>query len=228
MANPATLRSLKDRALDYADMTGSGFPDESRLADYINSGLSELYDMLINAYEDYARKKTTIALTAGTEDYDLPSDFLKSRKLYYLSNGRRFNLRQYHLGEVSGYRTSPIFGGSVELWYIPQYAPLLSDEETISNVFPVGWEDFAALNAAVRLSIREESDPSALIQEREIQRQRIIESAEPRDVGESGAVADYYGRYNSAYQYFGFEERYFKYHILGQKISFIEFEYLGV
>ncbi len=228
MANPATLRSLKDRALDYADMTGSGFPDEQRLADYVNSGLSELHDILVNSYEDYLRKKQTITIVAGTEEYGLPSDFLKAMKLYWLSNGRRFNIDQYHLREVSGYRASPIQAGTVEMWYIPQFTPLQDDSETISPVFPVGWEDFAALNAAIRLSIREESDPSPLIQEREIQRQRILESAEPRDSGESGAVGDYYGRFSSAFQLFGNEERYFKYRILGQKISFVEFEYLGV
>ena len=228
MANQATLRSLKDRALDYADMAGSAFPDENRLRDYVNSGLSELYDIVINAFEDYVRSKTIITLAFGVEEYTLPDDFYKSKKLYWLSGGSRFNIDRYNLREISGYITSPIQSGTVEMWYTPHFVPLNSDDETVPIWIAPGWEDFVALNAAVRLAIREESDSAMLLQEREIQRQRIIDSAEPRDEGESGSVEDYYGRFQNSYQIFGPEERFFKYRILGNKISFVEFEYLGI
>jgi hypothetical protein len=228
LTQQTTLAELKARALDYADMTGSGFPDSNRLVDYINAGLSELHDILVNSYEDYFRKSLTFAIVNNQEEYDLPDDFYKVLKVYYKSSDRRFKMERFQLDEIDGYRTSALSGGDVEFWYIPHYHKLSTDNESVNVAVPVGWEDFVALHAAIRLLAREESDPAPLMAERERQRQRIVESAEPRDAGTANTVGDFHGRWNNAQHIFRFEERYLRYRVLGQKIHLLEFEYLGL
>lgn len=216
MANTATLASLRARALDYADMASSSFPVEDRVRDYINAGLGELHDLLINAFEDYARELSTISLMNGTEAYSLPSDFYKALKVFALHGGHRYRLRRFSLDELDQLQDDENFvsytpddvnlryrimgdqifftpvpsGGSVELWYAPQLTELADEGDTVSVMVPVSWEDFVALHAAIRLKIKEESDPSALMTERERIRQNIVAFSATRDAAEPQTVAD--------------------------------------
>lgn len=228
MSNKTTLKEIRDRALDYADMTDSGFAVTARVNDYINAGLSELHDILVNSDNEFYHKSANITLVSGTELYDLPDDATKINKVWYVNSDRRFKLENYHLDEVSGYRNSPIVAGTLELWYVPEFAKLKLDDQEVSTALHPGWEDFVALFAASRLLMREESDASAIVQEREIQRARIINAATPRDIGTAHQIGDYHGRWASAEQIFNHDERYLRYRLLGQQLSIIQFEYLGI
>lgn len=223
-----TLGELKLRALDYADMGNSAFPDSERLTNYINSGLSRLHDMLVDSYADYYRKTKSYTLVVGTEEYELPSDFLKASKVFYVSGSRRYRIERFELNEIDGYKTTgAVTSGTVELWYYPQLTKLVNDIDSIEIAIPVGWEEYVALHAAIRLLIREESDPGPLMAEREEERQRIMSMAEPRDAGEPKAISDSYGRWATGYSYIGSNERHYKYRIMGNKIHFVELESLG-
>lgn len=225
MANTVTLQELQARALDYADMTGSSFPDTGRLTDYINSGLSDLHEMLV--HEEYFRTSANIAVVSGTEEYDLPADFYKAMKVYRLSSGRRYLLDQFNPSQLSGYRNNgPAWTGTVELWYAPSPTKLVDSKDPVNAALPIGWDDFIALHAATRLLIREQSDPSAVAAEREQVRQRIMDRVEPRDIGTPDTIEDHYGRWGGGL--FDIEERALRYRIMGSKILFVEFGYLGV
>lgn len=226
MTQPTTLENLRARALDYADMTGSDFPDAARLDNYINVGLGQLHDLLINSYQDYYRKTQTLTLVPGTEEYDLPDDFLKSLEVFYEVSDRRYSIPRFSRGEIDGYRKGALTGGTVTHWYAPQVARLSEPLDKVDLTVPFSWEDYVALAAAVRLLVREESDPSLLVTLLAAERQRIIDMAEPRDEGSQGAVEDVYGRFNRAADHFR-EWRYLRYRIMGSKIHFFEFEYLG-
>lgn len=223
-----TLAQLRQRALDYADMTGSDFPDKSRVADYINAGLSELYDLLVNNYADeYVRRDTTFSVTSSSESYALPADFYKAIALYHQVSSRRHKIERWQPTEISGARTAPLSSGTVEMWYVPQPPTLASDKERIPVSIPTGWADFVALHAAVRLLIREESDPSALMAERDRQKARIIAMVSPRDNAEPDSIGDFYGRWDQGFSALAVEPSY-KYRIMGDRIYFIEVEYRGV
>lgn len=227
MANETTLENLKDRALDYADMTGSGFPDDDRLTDYINSGLSELHDLIVaNHGEDYLRKDTTFAVSSSSESYTLPSDFYKALAVFHQSSGRRHKVERWQPSEISGARTTPLSSGTVELWYVPQHKKLAQRFDTVSIAIPVGWEDFVSLHAAARLLMREESDASAIVSERERQRARIVAMLGPRDVAEPDSIGDHYGRWDYGVSSLAIEPSY-KYRIMGNSIYFIELEFSG-
>jgi hypothetical protein len=205
MSNVVTLAQLKARALDYADMTGSDFVVDARLLDYINSVASELYDLLVNTNEDWFLDTHTVTLVSGTDAYELPSNYYKLIKAFWVSGGRRHNIKQFMLSELGGSSQNPLQGGAVELWYVPQMLLFSADDDTIGSVYagdgtideptPIpplvrGWEDYVALGAAIKLLNREESDSSALLREQTGIGKRIIALAEPRDTGEPQRIQD--------------------------------------
>ena len=227
MANQVTLATLKARALDYADMTDSGFPVVDRLVDYINSSASGIWDILVDSYEDYFLTQTDINLTPPAEGYDLPADFYKCLKVFYkATDNRRFKIRKFDLNDINAALIKPFSGGVVELWYVPQMELLVHDADTIGSRIPPivkGWEDAIALDAAIKLLIREESDPSALMREKDMLLHRIMQMADPRDDGEpdqvqiTGAVANPYDLY------FGSGSYSYRYRIMGQQIRFLQY-----
>jgi hypothetical protein len=225
VSNPATLSSLQSRALDFADMTSSGFAVTARLTDYINDGLSELHELL--AMHEYLRSTQAIALVSGTEEYALPADFYKAMRVWRVSNGRRYSVEKFNLAQLDGYNTSgPAASGTAELWYVPQLTQLVQPGDSVSVALPNGWEGFVALHAAIQLLNREESDPNALMAERERVKQRIVAHVEPRDTGIPDEIEDHYGRWDGGIR--DDEERTLRYRVMGNKIHFVEFDYLGV
>ena len=231
MSNKVTLGTLKARALDYADMTDSGFPVVDRLVDYINVAATEIYDVLVDAYEDYFLEQHDIAITADTEDYDLPSDFYKCLKVFYkATSNRRFQIRRFSLGDIDASLAKPTAGGTVELWYVPQMQLLVLDTDEIGEKIPPichGWEDAVALSAAIKLLNREESDSSALAAQKASTMQRIIAMADPRDDGEPDRVQRAGQLINPYNVYFGAGSFSFRYRIMGEKIKLLQYT-LGV
>lgn len=216
MANKVTLATLRDRALNAADMTSSGFPVEALVNDDINDGLAELHDLL--AAHEYYRSTHPLTLAVGTEEYALPADFYKAARVWELSSGRRYVVDRFNLSQLNGATTTgPRSAGSAEIWYAPQLTRLTKDDDQVSLVMPTGWDVFAALHAAVQLLIREESDPQALMAERERARQRILASLEPRDAGIPDEIEDHYGRWST-----NINDSALRYRILGDKILFVE------
>jgi len=214
-----TLSDLRTRVLDRADMTGSAFAVEARVNEYINNALSELYDLLVETHEDYFYDVETITLVSGTEDYDLPSDFYKVLKVFYLSSGgvrspmRRFTLDMLDrygnewvpstadgvytmyrvIGDKIRFSPEPAGAGSAELYYIPQFEEMDGDDTDVTFTLPqIGWIDYAVVDAAMQLLIREESDVSALMARKAEMKDRIKRAAEQRDAGEPDSIIDYY------------------------------------
>ena len=229
MANPATYDELKARALDYADMTDSPFPVADRVVDYINSAASDLYDILVNAYEDYFVTKATINISSASSEYDLPEDFYKALRVFHVNSDRRFPVPKFDLESISGSRTTPITAGTVELWYIPQM-PLFTgdaDEPEVLgvNIPPIvnGWEDYIALSAAIKLLIREESDTSALERQRGEVKGKIIGLAEPRDAGSPDRVQDRTERWRDWSYAFDPASFSLRYRVLGNNIEFYQY-----
>jgi len=223
-----TLDELRARSLDYADMAGSDFPDEARLDDYINAGLSELHDLIVGHNGDeYLRKDTTFSVTSASERYVLPTDFYKALAFYLQSGSRRHKLERWQPQEIDGASTTPLASGTVEMWYVPQFKKLSNSKDPVQISVPFGWEDFVALHAATRLLIREESDPSALMAERDRQRARIVSMIAPRDTFEPDSIGEHYGRWDGGFSKLAAEPTY-RYRIMGNYVYFIELEYAGV
>jgi len=222
MANAVTRLDLKTQVLDITDMTGSAFAVDARLNDYLDAELSELHDLLVTSYEDYKMTVDTITLVGGTESYALPSDFYKSRRVWYKDGGRRYRVKRYELSEIDGHTTSPLVNGTIEFWYIPQYTKLATDGTVVDVSIPVGWEDMVVQGAAARLAIREESDPKPFWTLKANAIARIKGAAPERDAGEPHRVSDSYSRWGISDVSFNDIGRSLVYDILGDKIYFHE------
>lgn len=236
MANSVTLAQLRARALDYADMTGSAFPIQARVTDYVNAALSEIHYAMCNADADYDFATSSITLVAGTESYSLPSAFYKALKVYWVdgSGGTRrlYRIPQYDRNEGEGWRRSPIAAGTVELHYFPLYSPLVDTTDdavaidTKIPALPPGWEDYVALSAAIRLRAREQD----MAQELRVERDRIMQQIQlymaPRDSGEAEHISDVYCRWDTlSGGPYNTDLRALRYRIQKSSIYFIEVEF---
>lgn len=212
----ATLAEIRTQARDRADMTNSTFIGDAEWNRYINAAAKELYDMLVGAYgDDYYLSDSTLSVTSGTESYDLPADFYKLRGVdLILSNERSYSLKPFNFMERNRYKNGnltwifnrdtnvryrlfngkirflPIPSGTynIKLWYIPKMTELSADSDEFDGIN--GWEDYIVVDAAIRGLVKEESDPSALMVERQKLMDRINSMAPNRDAGESYTVSD--------------------------------------
>lgn len=225
MASPITLNLLRLLAADRADQlqydaTGtadlSAFINEGMFTYAVNHELAALWDHLITSYEDYAIKKQFIDIVATQEEYNLPADFYKIRKVYpILTNGRSYPLRRFNMDQLGAetsatlilgtelrqlrYRVmgnriyfwpEPTTAGTVEVWYVPQYTPIENDQDLIDFRFPNGWEDYVVEGVAARALEKEESDSTHCRQRQAEILRRILQSVQDRDIGEPAEMID--------------------------------------
>ena len=221
-----TLATLRTRALDLADMTGSSFPVTARVTNYINEALSELQDALIASNGDYFLSTTTVNLTPGTESYALPTDFQRLKKAWYLENSRRYKVRRWNYEEADAWTLGPVSTGTVELWYNPFVTELSNDNDTVEQILPNGWETYCVYHAAYMLLSREESYETAdrMNAAKNAKLQWITDHVTPRDDGDPESVGDYYQRFGEAHIVLP-DYRDLRYRIEGSNIRFIELEY---
>jgi hypothetical protein len=230
---------MKAIALDMADVTGDPHIVDARLTDYFNLELAALSDLLISADENYFCVRKAIELRAGVSTYDLPSNYYHTIKTWHITNGAatddRYPMAQMPLDEL-GWDSGPrmrlrtgalryaVVGsengpqlvlsrrdasGQVELWYVPQFADLQTDEQRISPNIPNGFEDWVMHGVAIRCRVKEESDTQQLEAKRAEILARITALMSPRDHGESRQVVDYYAthgeeRYGRDYSGWGY------------------------
>jgi hypothetical protein len=218
MASTVALSVLRTRAKQRADMENSTFVSDAEWLSYINDSAAWLYDLLVKAYdEDYYLTSTTFE-TSTASNYTWATismtDFYKLRGVsiipvageevplkrytfgdrgrtnnFYSSNRLGRTALRYRLGGDSiEFRPTPQAGQTIKLWYIPSITLLSQDTDTIDGIN--GWEEFVVLNAAILAGTKEETDTSALVQQRQIYLDRIETMAEDRDVGEPAKVTD--------------------------------------
>lgn len=205
-----SLTELRLRVRERADMVSSTFVSDAELTRYINASLQELYDLLVQAIEDY--NITTVAFTISSgSTYSLPSDFYKLRGLEESSEGEWRALRPFNWNERSSYDsviinrywTYPryrIVGSNIEflpsaeapgsyrIRYVPLLVPLSSDSDTFNG--HNGWEEYAVVCAAIKCKDKEESSTTVLERERERLEKRLQTLIDNRDQQEASRVGD--------------------------------------
>lgn len=213
-----TLLQLKTRARERADMVNSQFISDSELTSYINASYAELYDLLVQTYEDYyITGPTSFTLTSDDAGvYSLPSDFYKLRGLDFQSGGSWIELypydwntrnqenrtlsRYYTEGASRSYRLlssnlriEPDDGadGTYRIWYVPSYTALSADTDNIDSMISRNnWEEFIIIDAAMKMLAKEESDTRHLVAEKAAVKRRIESAAGDRDIDQPERVSD--------------------------------------
>jgi len=198
---PATRSELRDRAKRRADMENSSFVSDTEWNDYINEGLSELHDIVINKHDDHIVSSTTLTFTNGASTTALPSDFYRIRGVDLTSGGftyalepfmfRERNRLQFASGILYGIENYmyqvvgdnlhliPKAQGSVSvtLWYIPEAPELAADGTEVNVGYAQGWDRYVVLYATIRALQKEESDVSSHFAELGALQKRIEASA---------------------------------------------------
>ena len=105
----------------------------------------------------------------------------------------RSNDYRYRVIGTSGFHITPQVQGGfcVQLWYAPRIVPLVNPTDVVEGI--CGWEEIIELDMAVQAAIKEESDPSTLIMQRNEQVKRVIDLAAIVDAGAPEYVRDVYG-----------------------------------
>ena len=214
-----TLTDLITRVRQAADMVNTTFVTDAEITNYINSGATELYEILVNTFCDYFTTKTDIALVADQSEYFLPSNFYRLIKVFCIYDGDRYNtrkididlldtrskslyatddvraLRYYFCADQICFAPAPPTTGTIEMWYVPQMTRLEYGGDTLSISIPVAWDEAIVLDAASACLAKEETDNSFLMGKKRAIIERIATYARERDSAEADMMVDYYGRF---------------------------------
>jgi hypothetical protein len=211
-----SLSNLRTRVRRRADMEHSTFISDLELNQFINDSAKELYDILVNADEDYNTIVDEFTVTEGNTEY-LPSNFYKLRGLDKKIGeefhpmrrmsfhdrgqrdnyrGQRFNLVQYKL--ISN--TVQLFPalraqGDYRMWYVPEFAELLKDTDTFDG--KNGFDEYVVVDAAIKCKEKEESDIKGLLEAKRGLLSRVTLMAQERDYSEPAMIQDVRGDYHS-------------------------------
>ncbi len=218
-----TLGEIRTACQQRADMVNSTFVSSAEWTSYINGSLFELYDLLVQKYGDdyFVKASPTNITTDGTNDkYALASDFLKLLGLDLLISGsgataQYVSLRPFMFSErndfigrgiIQGSRTNlryrlngsnvwfapfPPAGLTIRPQYVPRLTPLSADADTTDGFS--GWLEYVIVDASIKALMKEESDVSAFLLEKQGLIARIEAAAENRDAGSPATVADVHG-----------------------------------
>ena len=183
-----------------ADIENAGLHvSDDEITDYINSAIAMLWSLLIDGTNGtFFAKVSPDLVKVGDNAYQLPSDFFKLVEVSIDWNNRYFPVTEADPQEYGILLKRPFVGryysryffqfnadqGRFELFIFPaadvdkilvRYIPaaqvlsLTTDELRL----PSNWYEWVVFDATIQCMIKEESDPSVLIMEREKREQRL-------------------------------------------------------
>lgn len=208
MTDSKTVAVLKSQVRQRSDNENTTFVTDSEIIGYINDSYKALYDLIVDAVEDYNLSSASFTITSGNVQA-IPSDFYKMRGLDDLSLGNTNprSVRKYNWNERNDFNDPPLVsapykysdvyyriqGSNIVLTppanalkpYILYYVPLpgtLDDDADVA--FGInGWLDYVVVDAAIKCMIKEESDTRPLERERKAIVDRIEAMKSSRDQG---------------------------------------------
>lgn len=186
-------------------MPSSGFVSDSELDAWINEGVQQLHEKLVEAYgTDYVEKSSNFTCN-GSSDITLPSDFFKLHGVDLNYNSGVMTLQPYMTAERNAYRNiapasyrrvpayklsglttlrilpAPATGTTGVLWYSPVATVLVNGSDTYECIN--GWERYIVLYAAIQMLAKEESDTSTLERQMAMLEDKLKSIIENRDSG---------------------------------------------
>lgn len=209
-----TRLQLRERARQRADQERSTFISDAELNIYLQQSWFELYDIMVSRFEDYYSQELNVTVPAGSSQINLPANFYKLRGVDYQLDGSTFStLRQFNFLErnkrarnfdrlIAGRRNIVyrLMGnrllllpendaaGNYKVWYIPRCPTFVDDTTVVDNV--LDFDEYIVVDAAIKMMVKEESDPAALILEKNALKNRIESMAGNRNAGEPSTVQD--------------------------------------
>ena len=213
------LSKLRSRARTRADAVGNNFFSDSEIDRYINVGLGELHDILVQKFEDYYVTSKEFSLVSGQTTYTFDElgirNFYKCLGVDATDSGETIRVRRFSFAERDRYVATAITGrggytdyqyqirgdgiefipepnttSTIKLWYVPAFSDLEDDDDEINNFIMSNWEEYAVVTAVYKMKEKEELSTTVIERELEAIRARMAEAAANRDAGEPGGIVD--------------------------------------
>lgn len=213
------LSALRARAQQESDSVNSSFVSTAEWTNYINGSYTELYGLLVQAFEDYYVASPYSFVTDGINQlFALPTNpamfkllgvdlQVQASSLWVTLKPFSFNDRN-NFGLVNS--PAPMAGQTVRLWYVPALTALSGDSDVTVDI-QNGWEEFIVIDAAMKAMAKEESDVSVLMARKQSITERLNAEAQNRDAGSPSRIVDFYAAQSPA----------MRYHILGGNLQLI-------
>lgn len=216
----STLQELRNRVRIRADAVGNNFFADAEIDTYINTGLGELHDILVLAFEDYYVKSVEFSTVSGTSNYLFSainaSDFYKCLGVDATDTGETLRVRRFSFQDRNKFASNDMLtgrgdytdfqyqvrGNSIEiipsptsvtalkLWYIPAYTVLTANGDNVDSRVMSNWEEYAVLMAVLKMKEKEELSTTSLEREIKDLRDRIEAATVNRDAGEPFGITD--------------------------------------
>lgn len=204
MSRDITLANLRTRIYRRANLENhTGFVPAAEAGDVAVEAATEVYDLLATANPDYFSTTATWNLVANTASYSFTelapvdvatntaavtaTDFYKLRSVHVKDGTNEWRpLTEINEAEEQAYRP-PDGVYTVRMRYIP----VLATNATFSSLDGVnGWEELAVCSGAIRLLLKEGTDPGLvqLLQTERARQEARIRSMLERNVGEPPRV----------------------------------------
>lgn len=216
MARNVSLTTLIDYVRKRADIENETlrFPD-LELTDYINQSITELYELLVAADEEYYLSSQIITTVSGTSTYALSADFFKLKGVdINLGNGVLLTAKPYMFAERNMYQNPyavwawnarvayrargnnvtfiPAASGifTATIWYIPTPTKLVAGSDTFDGVD--GWDELVVTDVAIKCGIKDQIPPEDMqvIMGRKAELVARITSMAERDIGAPQRIVD--------------------------------------
>ncbi len=200
-----TLETLRSQVRSRTNMENSQFVTDDECDLYINQGYEELYDYLVNSFEDYSLTSQELTLGSGDILYFSPNLYKLRGVDKKISNNNWYSLQRFMFKDRNKYNNSPsilyenIYNnvqynmegdhirfipseqavGTYKIWYIPNITLLDGYVNVRSDLEK--FVDYIITSASIKCLAKEESDVSVFGAQLEMIKQRITKMMTNRD-----------------------------------------------
>lgn len=218
MADTATASVLMQDVRLATDTVGDNNITDAYLLTLIDRSYGKLYRQISTQYQGFFETEdSNTSLVVGQRLYALPSDFMHLKGVDLVEGSDRVSLRRIQFGDRNTLSNDPRFipqrpamlrtnlayftqGDDLRIEPAPQvtnqliitYVPRPTRITSSSDTFDViaGFDAFIVYDASISVLMKQERDPSGIIQLRQDALQDVITVVTPRETGDSVMVRD--------------------------------------
>lgn len=205
-----TLTALIANVRQRADMENSGFVSDDEITHFLNDEIAAVYSEMVNVDDGSLFATVSPTMVAiGDNAFQLPSDFMRLVDVNIYSGSRwipaepadpqeyhqlltdtytgQYDTRYYLHLNISQDRyelfTFPAqSAGDVGVRYVPVATVLSIGSDTLN--WPSNWHLVPVVGAAAKCLIKEESDPTGVLMEKQAEKERVLKDVRAQRISE--------------------------------------------
>ncbi len=182
MANSASVNSLEAVVRVMLNLSNLATISSADLKLLIRGSLASMYELIANRHRDYYVVPYPFSLAADQAAYPLPANFRSHTEVMLTSGSgttksytpltqaqspRDFRdvtliasppwpMKYRIVGNLIYFSPTPgqAYLNAIEMWYVPQFTPPVTDDVSIDAQLPNGWERWVQFDTAVQVAAR--------------------------------------------------------------------------